>query len=123
MNDARPSIDAWLAEIKRSPEASGVGIYLAHNGVVRGRARDGSPVSGMELSCDAARLGEAIDSVRRMDGVIHVRAWVNEGTLAVGDDIMMALVAGDIRKNVFGALQELVRLIKSGVVTEREIAP
>jgi hypothetical protein len=35
---------------------------------------------------------------------------------------MYALVAGDIRDNVFVALQELVRLIETEVVAEREIA-
>jgi len=46
---------------------------------------------------------------------------VNEGRLAVGDDIMLALVGGDIRENVIGALQELVRLIKTEVVREHEL--
>lgn len=56
-----------------------------------------------------------------MPGVVAVHAWVNEGRLAVGDDIMLALVAGDIRENVFGALQQLVRLIKTQCVKEREL--
>ena len=51
-------------------------------------------------------------------GVLGVRAWVTEGSLAVGDTIMKVLVAGDIRDNVFGALQSLVGLIKGEVVTE-----
>jgi molybdopterin synthase catalytic subunit len=50
-----------------------------------------------------------------------VRVWINEGRLTVGDDIMYALVAGDIRENVLSGLQELVRLIKTEVVREREI--
>ena len=38
-------------------------------------------------------------------------------------DTAVVLVAGDIRENVFAALQELVRLVKSEVVREREIPP
>jgi molybdopterin synthase catalytic subunit len=54
--------------------------------------------------------------------VIAVRVWVNEGHLGVGDDIMLVLVAGDIRDNVFPALQGLVGELKTRVVKEREIA-
>lgn len=95
-------------------------MYLAHNGVVRGTARDGSIVTGMNLSYDARRLSEVIAQVEARPGVVAVRVWVNEGRLAVGDDIMYVLVAGDIRDNVFAALQELVRLIKTEVVSEFE---
>jgi len=96
-------------------------MYLAHNGVVRGSSRDGTPVAGMDLSYDTARLRGAIASIEDKPGVVAVRAWINEGRLAVGDDIMLALVAGDIRENVIGALQELVRQIKTEVVAEREL--
>lgn len=120
MDQGRPSAEAWLAEIKQGSEASRIGMYLVHNGVVRGTARDGSVVTGMELSHDHDRLPKVIDEVKAMPGVVAVRAWVNEGSLSVGDDIMLALVAGDIRENVFGGLQQLVRLIKTEVVREIE---
>lgn len=114
-------IETWLDEIKSSPDSARIGMCLVHNGIVRGHARDGAPVSGMNLSYDRQRLQEVLDQVKALPGVVAVRAWVNEGQLQVGDDIMYVLVAGDIRENVFGALQELVRLIKSEVVTELEI--
>jgi len=114
-------IDEWLKEVKIGPDSAKIGMYLVHNGVVRGAARDGTPVSGMDLAYDPARLEEVLAQVEARQGIIAVRAWVNEGRLAVGDDIMYALVAGDIRENVFSGLQELVRLIKTEVVTEFEI--
>lgn len=46
---------------------------------------------------------------------------MNEGELTVGDDIMKVLVAGDIRENVFSALQRLVRTVKEDVLTESEL--
>ncbi|MBN1321504.1 MAG: molybdenum cofactor biosynthesis protein MoaE [Thermoleophilia bacterium] len=95
-------------------------MYLAHNGVVRGTARDGTVVTGMNLSYDPDRLREVMAEVAARPGIVAVRAWINEGRLAVGDDIMYALVAGDIRENVFSGLQELVRLIKTEVVSEFE---
>jgi molybdopterin synthase catalytic subunit len=96
-------------------------MYLVHNGVVRGSARDGSAVSGMNLSYDPGRLGQVIERIQARPGVVAARVWINEGTLTVGDDIMYALVAGDTREHVFGGLTELIGLIKSEVVAEWEI--
>ncbi len=121
MHDTRPSLDTWLAEIKGGGEVEGVGMYLVHNGVVRGHSRGGDPVTGMELSVDRTRLAEVLDTARLMEGVKHVRAWVNEGKLAVGDDIMYVLVAGDIRENVVEALLALVKMLKTEVVNELEL--
>lgn len=122
MSLSHPPIDAWLNEIKSGPDAGRIGMYLIHNGVVRGHARDGSPVSGMDLSYDPERLQETVGRIAAQPGVIAVKAWVNEGSLSVGDDIMYVLVAGDIRENVFPRLQELVRLIKTEVVKEFEVS-
>jgi molybdopterin synthase catalytic subunit len=97
-------------------------MYLVHNGVIRGTSRGGDVVSGMKLSYNRGRLDEVVRQVEVRPGIVAVRAWVNEGTLQVGEDIMYALVAGDIRENVFSGLQELVRLIKTEVVIEQEMA-
>jgi molybdopterin synthase catalytic subunit len=102
MSKARPSLEAWLDEIKRDSGNRGIGIFFIHTGVVRDTTRDGSAVSGLEVSCDRERLGEVIAQVEAMPGVAGARAWINEGTLAVGEDFICALVAGDVRKNVSG---------------------
>lgn len=122
-SQVRPSMDAWLAELKTEAGAEGVGMYLVHNGVVRGHSRDGRPVSSMILGVDHERLAEILETARLMEGIVAVKAWVNEGDLAIGDDIMYVLVAGDIRDNVFGALQAVVKMIKTEVVTEEELRP
>lgn len=119
----RPSLDEWLAEVKREPAAADVGMYLCHNGVVRSYSRDGKPVVAMDLAVDRERLEELLSTARLMEGVSVVRAWVNEGRLEVGDDIMYVLVGGDIRPHVIEALTALVSMIKSEVVTESEIRP
>lgn len=116
----RPSLDAWLEEAKRSCDLSATGMFLVHNGVVRGTSRSGEIVAGMDLVVDRARLDEIVESARLMEGVTYVRAWVNEGSLEVGDDIMYVVVAGDIREHVFEALQALVKMIKTQAVRETE---
>ena len=118
-----PSLDVWLQEAKREASATGVGMYLCHNGVVRSYSRDGQPVTGMDLHVDRERLEEILTTARLMEGVAVVRAWINEGHLGVGDDIMYVMVGGDIRDNVFEALAALVRMIKTEVVTEAEHRP
>jgi|WetSurMetagenome_2_1015567.scaffolds.fasta_scaffold152099_2 molybdopterin synthase catalytic subunit len=116
-----PSFDTWLDEIKGETGSSGIGMYLMHNGVVRGTARGGAPVTGMDLTYDEDRLAEALEAARSAPGIIAARAWINEGHLDVGDDIMRVLVAGDIRENVFAALQQLVGSLKTRCVHEKEI--
>lgn len=115
-----PDMNEWIADVKALPEADGVGMMLVHRGIVRGTTRAGDPVSSMELSYDRGLLDAAVAQARTWEGVIAVRVWINEGHLEVGDDIMAVLVAGDIRDNVIGALQRLVGMIKTEVVTEAE---
>jgi molybdopterin synthase catalytic subunit len=121
MSNGHPKFEDWLEEIKQGPESARIGMYLMHNGVVRGTTRDGTPVAGMDLSYDTDRLRGILREIEGRPGVVAVKVWVNEGRLAVGDDIMRVLIAGDIRENVFGALQEMVRLIKTECVKEWEI--
>jgi molybdopterin synthase catalytic subunit len=121
MSRKRPPLEEWRDDIKSCPAGSQIGVFFTHNGVVRATSRDGSAVARMEVSCDNGRLDEVIAQVEAMPGVIGARAWVNEGALAVGDDIVWALVAGDIRPNVFRAWETLSRCIKHEVTTQREI--
>ncbi len=123
-----PSIDAWLKEAKRDESAKECGMYLCHNGVVResarAQAREGvscKPVKAMQFSYDGKALQAAIDAAKKMQGIHYVRAWLNEGTLSVGDDIMRVLVGGDTRPNVINALQSLVQELKTNCVSETEL--
>jgi len=123
-----PSMDEWLKEAKTDPASLKVGMFLVHNGVVRQTPKvkvrqgfdDGSQVMGMEFAYDAAMVDAAISETYKMDGIFHVRVWLNEGQLEVGDDIMYVLIGGDIRPHVIDALQFLVGKIKGECVTEIE---
>lgn len=124
-----PSMDAWLAEAKAQPDAGKIGMYLTHNGVVRATAKaqvrqgakDTAPVTGMVFSYDREKMEAAVRETLRMDGIYYVRAWLNEGELAVGDDIMFVLIGGDIRPHVVSALESLVGELKTNCVSETEI--
>ena len=120
-----PSMDAWMQEAKKAPDAARIGMYLVHNGVVREdartRVREGDStakaVTGMSFHSDSAKVHSAI----QMPGIFYVRVWLNEGQLRVGDDIMYVLIGGDIRPRVLDALQFLVGKIKTDCVTEKEL--
>lgn len=124
-----PSMDAWMAEAKAHESAEKVGMYLTHNGIVRRSAKakvrlgeqDTKNVSGMLFSYDQAKVDDAIEETYKMEGIYYVKAWLNEGELTVGDDIMYVLIGGDIRPRVIDALQFLVGKLKNECVQETEI--
>jgi molybdopterin synthase catalytic subunit len=128
INKQSPSMDEWLKEAKNDPAALQEGMYLVHNGVVRQTPKakvrkgidDGSTVKGMEFSYDAAKVDAAIAETYKMEGIFHVRVWLNEGQLKLGDDIMYVLIGGDIRPHIVDALQFLVETIKTQCVKEIE---
>ena len=123
-----PSPDMWLKEAKADESAKKCGMYLFHNGTVRCTAkaevREGiksAPVTGMEFSYDKEKLNAAVAAAKSMPGIHYARVWLNEGLLVTGDDIMLALVGGDIRPHVLDALTALVSDIKKNCVTEKEL--
>lgn len=128
MKQEMPSLDQWLREAKAEPTAPLCGMYLAHNGTVRETARarvrqgaeDTAPVTGMFFDYDPEKVAAAIAETRALPGIYHVRVWLNKGELALGDDIMLVLIGGDIRPRVVDALQSLVGTIKNSCVVERE---
>ena len=123
-----PSMDQWLQEAKKNPAAANVGMFLAHNGVVRQTPKakvregidDGSAVKEIEFSYDAAMVERAVAETYKMEGIYYIKTWLNQGLLAVGDDIMYILIGGDIRPHVVEALQFLVGKVKTECVTEVE---
>ena len=128
MSKERPSVDQWLREAK-AENGAGCGMYLVHNGTVRQTARaavregaqDAPPVTGMVFGYDAEKVAQAVEEARALPGIFHVRVWLNEGELALGDDIMLVLIGGDIRPHVVNALEYLVGAIKTRCVTEQEL--
>lgn len=127
-SSARPSLDAWIREAKREISAHGVGMYLVHNGVVRESARsvvregaeNVAPVTGMYFTYDEEKVRAAIRKTQGSEGIFHVRVWLADGELKVGDDIMCVLIGGDTRPHTIAALESLVGEIKKNCVTEEE---
>ena len=107
--------------IKAHPDYTKAGMILCHNGVVRKTSRDGTAVSELMVKADRNRLQEILSAIKQRPGIIEVLAQVREGILSPGDDIMLVVVAGDYRENVFPALRDAVDAIKSEVTKKTEI--
>ena len=114
-------IEQWISEIKEACPPDSLGMILVHNGIVRATSKQGEPVGGMKLSYDQAALDEALCRFKSRKGIVDIRAWINEGTLKLGDDIMYVCVAGRFRKDVLSVFQELITLIKTEIVREEEM--
>lgn len=129
MKQNPPSMEKWLNEAKAHESAAKCGMYLTHNGIVRQSAKktvrdnlaDLPPVRGMLVSYEAQKLADGIAQAYQMDGIYYIKVWINEGELAVGEDIMYLLIGGDIRSHVVDGLQFLLEYIKKECISEREL--
>ena len=108
-------------EIKRHPDFEKVGMILCHNGVVRATARDGRKVKGLKVAVDHAKLEQIIIEQSQKPGIVDIQVNIVENrNLAVGDDIMHLIVAGDIRENVISVLKDTLEAIKTTVTDKTE---
>jgi molybdopterin synthase catalytic subunit len=110
-----------LDEIKRHPDFEKVGMILCHNGVVRSTARDGRKVKGLKVAVNHAKLEQIILEQSQKPGIVDIQVNIVENKdLAVGDDIMHLIVAGDIRENVISTLKDTLDAIKTSVTDKTE---
>lgn len=115
-----PTIHDLIEEVKSNPRINKAGMILCHNGIVRGFSRDGKEVSKLSIKVDRRRLEEIVSGARKKPGIVDVKAHVNEGELNAGDDVMLVVIAGDVRDNTFPVLQEVVNDIKKSVLEKEE---
>jgi molybdopterin synthase catalytic subunit len=96
-------------------------MLLCHNGVVREHSRDGRKVKGLRVVADHERLERILKEQRSRPGIIDIRVAIAENRdLGVGDDVMLLIVAGDIRENVIAVLTDTLNLIKTTVTEKTE---
>jgi molybdopterin synthase catalytic subunit len=115
-------IEQWIAEIKASSDPGELGMILIHNGIVRATSKDGKSVRRMYLSYNSERLNSLITEYGKKEGIVAIKAWINEGNLKIGDNIMCVLVAGRLRTDVLPTFEELIAKIKKEVVSENEFS-
>ena len=115
------NVTKMLESIRQNPDFEKVGMVLCHNGVVRGTSRDGRRVAGLRVAVDHPKLDKIVSQKKQKAGIVDIRVEIAEDTdLAVGDDVMLLVVAGDIRQNVIAVLSETLDLIKTTVTAKTE---
>jgi molybdopterin synthase catalytic subunit len=115
------NISKMMDAIKRHPDFDKVGMVLCHNGVVRGTSRDGRGVEGLSVSVDHRKLDQIVSEQKKRRGVVDIRVEIVEDRdLKIGDDVMLLLVAGDIRENVIAVLTDTLNQIKTTVTRKTE---
>lgn len=115
------TIKKLMEQIKRRPDYDRVGMILVHNGVVRGTSRDGRPVRGLRVAVDEENLARVIDAHASRPGIVDIAVEIySDRDLVVGDDVMVLVVAGDIRENVIRTLHDTLDAIKSTVTQKTE---
>ncbi len=114
-------LDPLIEQIKKHPDYDKVGMILCHNGVVRGTSRDGRKVSGLKVTVDHDRLERLVSAQQSKPGIVDIRVQIAESRfLAVGEDVMLLVVAGDVRENVIAVLHETLDAIKETVTAKTE---
>ena len=110
-----------IDKIKKNPKYDRVGMILCHNGVVRGTSRDGRKVSGLKIAVDHTKLMKIIDENKKRPGIVEILVEIAENKeLSVGEDVMLLIVAGDIRDNVIMTLNDTLNAIKTTVTKKTE---
>ena len=107
--------------IKKHPDYHQVGMILCHHGIVRGTSRDGRQVSGLTISVNYEKLEEVINTYKQQPGIIEILVEIVDNRhLSVGDDVMLLVVAGDIRENVIAVLNDVLNAVKTRITQKRE---
>ena len=114
-------LNSVMAAIKAHPDYDKAGMVLYHNGIVRSTSRDGRAVTGLRVRVDHQRLEQVVSEYRQRPGIVDIQVQIAaDQDLAVGDDVMILAVAGDIRENVIATLTDALNAIKSTVTDKTE---
>jgi molybdopterin synthase catalytic subunit len=115
------NISKMMDEIKQHPDFNKVGMVLCHNGVVRGISREGRGVKGLSVSVDHRILDQIVSEQKKRPGIVDIQVEIAEDRdLKIGNDVMLLLVAGDIRENVIAVLTDTLNQIKTTVTKKTE---
>ena len=116
------NINNYIKKIKSHPDYHKAGMILCHTGVVRETSgQNGKKVDGLKVSVDHEKLAAVLGKYRQTPGIVEILVEIAENRpLAVGDDVMVLVVAGDVRKNVLAVLSDTLNEIKSTVVSKVE---
>jgi molybdopterin synthase catalytic subunit len=106
--------------IKGHPDFHKAGMIASHLGIVRSFSRNGKAISGLYVEFEKGKVEEIIRDIKSQPGIVDILVETSPGSHKVGDDILVVMVAGDIRENVFSALIDAVNRLKKEASTKKE---
>lgn len=113
--------NSLIEQVKAHPEFHRVGMILTHHGVVRGTSRDGRKVSGVSLRVNRDQIEGIIEFEKKSPGIVEILVKITDKQeLSVGDDIMVIVVAGDIRDHVLSCMARMIDSVKQMVTSKTE---
>lgn len=115
-----PTLFELVEQIKRNMDPSRVGMIVCHNGVVRATSRRGDRAEYLDVGVKQDVWNNILNEMRSRPGIAAVEAHLFTGRRQIGEDVMLVVVAGDIRENVFPVLEETVNRLKKEAVVKRE---
>lgn len=115
-------ITELMREVKARPGfAEHVGMMMMHNGVVRAWSRaDHAPVVAMKVTPDRERMAAICREMEQRPGIFAAVARAAEGILHPGEDVLLFVVAGDLRENVKAAYAEMLDRLKAESCVKQE---
>ncbi len=115
------NLEKMIKKVKNHPQAEKMGMILTHCGIVRGTDREGRAVSGLRVTVDHDQLKNVVAQNKQQPGIIEILIDIAENRdLSVGDDVMLLVVAGDIREHVIATLTETLNAVKSTVTAKQQ---
>ena len=115
------NLNGMIESIKENPDFDKAGMILCHNGVVRGTSRDGRAVKGLRVAVDHQKLEQIVADQKKIAGIVDIKVEIAaDRDLTVGDDVMLLVVAGDIRENVIAVLTDTLNQLKTTVTNKTE---
>ena len=123
----RPSMEEWFREACETDQDGRTGIYLFYNGIVKHRHCDHSDraegfrnIRSFSQRYDRFKAEAAVVDTYRMQGITHVRIWINDGVLTPGDRTMLVMVGGDSQENAGNGLSYLTRILETECISSEE---
>ncbi len=116
-------ISKTIAEMKQLDGfADNVGMVMVHNGTVRSWSRKNhSQVLSVKVQANHTRIDEICKEFEKREGIFKIKAKAYEGNLNLTDDLLIFIIAGDIRENVKSCFADLLDTIKNEGVVKEEI--
>jgi molybdopterin synthase catalytic subunit len=109
-----------VEKVKQEADPAKVGMIACHNGVVRATSRQGAPAEYLDIDIDREAWDEVIEEMRSQPGIAAVEGHLCTGRRRIGEDVLLLVVAGDIRENVFPVLEKAVNRMKERAILKGE---